>query len=112
MTYRRLTIAGAAVLLAGAVASTVALAADRRVDIVNKTGLVMTHFYASNSGTDSWEEDILGRDTLADGETVQVDINDGTGACKFDFKAVFENGSSLVRNNIDVCKISTFTYNQ
>ena len=104
------TFVAAAALLAGAAASTVAFAADRRVNIVNKTGLVMTHFYASNSGTDSWEEDILGRDTLADGETVQVDINDGSGACKFDFKAVFENGASLERQGIDVCQVSSFTY--
>jgi hypothetical protein len=85
-------------------------AADRHVDIVNKTGMALVHFYASNSGTNSWEEDILGRDTLADGETFSVDINDGTGACKFDFKAVFEGGASLVKPGIDVCTTTSFTY--
>ena len=85
-------------------------AANRRVDIVNKTGMDMKHFYASTSGNDDWEEDILGQDLLSDGETFDVNIDDGTGKCLYDFKAVFENGTSLVRNKINVCEISTFTY--
>ncbi|MBV9786292.1 MAG: hypothetical protein JO264_21025 [Acidisphaera sp.] len=87
-----------------------AFAADRNVDIVNNTGQTMIHFYASNTGTNSWEEDILGHDKLASGDTQPIDINDGTGACKFDFKAVFADGSSSVRQNVDVCSISSFTY--
>ncbi len=88
-----------------------ARAADRHVDIVNKTGMTMTKFYASNTGANSWQEDILGRDTLDDGDTIAINIDDGTGACKFDFKAVFENGHDLVRRSIDVCELSSFTYN-
>ena len=87
-----------------------ASAADRNVDIVNQTGRTMVHFYASNSGTDSWEEDILGHDKLANGDTQPVNIDDGTGACRFDFKAVFADGSSSVRRSVDVCKVSSFTY--
>jgi hypothetical protein len=56
------------------------------------------------------EEDILGVDVLANGDTVEVNIDDGTGKCRFDFKAVFQSGAELVRNNINVCQISTFTY--
>lgn len=93
-----------------AMGSVSAMAADRRVNIVNQTGQTMVHFYASNSGSNSWEEDILGSDTLENGATQPVDIDDGTGACKFDFKAVFASGASLERKNIDVCTISSFTY--
>ena len=85
-------------------------AANRHVDIVNDTGMTMAEFYASATGTDDWEEDILGSDTLANGEVFDVDIDDGSGACKFDFKAVFTDGSSHVRRSVDVCSISTFTY--
>lgn len=95
----------ALLLLAGG-----AQAANRHVDIVNKTGMAMKHFYASSTGSNDWEEDILGRDMIGDGETFDINIDDGTGACRFDFKAVFENGASLVRKNINVCEISTFTY--
>ena len=48
-----------------------ASAADRRVEIVNKTGMTMTEFYASNTGASDWEEDILGVDVLANGDTVR-----------------------------------------
>ena len=87
-----------------------AIAANRHVDIVNDTGMTMSEFYASATGTDDWEEDILGSDTLAAGEVFDIDIDDGTGACKFDFKAVFTDGSSHVRRAVNVCSISTFTY--
>jgi len=87
-----------------------AAAANRKVDIVNQTGMTLAEFYASNTGTDDWEEDILGSDTLDNGDVFEIDVDDGTGACKFDFKAVFTDGSSHVRRAVDVCKISTFTY--
>jgi hypothetical protein len=87
-----------------------ASAANRHVDIINATGMTMAEFYASATNADDWEEDILGSDTLADGEVFDVDIDDGTGACKFDFKAVFTDGTSHVRRSVDVCSISKFTY--
>jgi hypothetical protein len=90
--------------------TTAAQAANRHVDIVNKTGQTLTHFYASAVGVDNWEEDILGRDTIDQGETFDINIDDGSGACRYDFKAVFENGTELVKNNINVCSISSFTY--
>ena len=105
---RRLLILAA--VLPFAVHAPAARAADRHVEIINKTGNTMTSFFASKVGAKSWEEDILGKDTLDDGDTVTININDGSGACRFDFKAVFENGKSVEKANIDVCKISTFTY--
>ena len=101
-------LAAAGILGAGVVNA--AFAANRHVDIINDTGRTMAEFYASATNTDDWEEDILGEDTLAHGEVFDIDIDDGTGACKFDFKAVFTDGTSNVRRGIDVCAISRFTY--
>ena len=95
---------------AGFLAVSAFTAANRKVDVVNDTGLTMSEFYASNTGADDWEEDILGSDTLDAGDTFEIDIDDGTGACKFDFKAVFTNGTSHVQRAINVCSVSTFTY--
>ncbi|SOB94422.1 hypothetical protein SAMN05877831_101442 [Rhodobacter maris] len=88
-----------------------AAALDRRVRIVNNTGFTMVRFYGSNKGSDSWEEDILGNDVLPSGSSVMIDFDDASGYCKFDFKAVFEDGEELVKNNVNICQISTFTYN-
>lgn len=87
-----------------------ALAANRKVDVINKTGSTMTSFFASSTGTDNWEEDMLDNDTLTNGETLEADIDDGTDACIYDFKAVFSDGSSVTKQKVNVCEISKFTF--
>lgn len=101
--------AAAAALLALA---TPASANDYQVEIVNKTGMALKHFYASVTATDDWEEDILGRDVLDDGDSFVANIDDGSGKCMYDFKGVFENGQFLVHKNIDVCSVHTYTYSR
>ena len=54
---------------------------DRRVLIINATGVTMTHFYASNSGRNDWEEDSLGEDVRPSGASVRINIDDGSVAC-------------------------------
>ncbi len=83
---------------------------DRCVRIINVTGVTMTHFYASNSGANDWEEDILGRDVLANGASVVINIDDGSGACLYDFKARFADGDELIRYRINVCQITEYRY--
>jgi len=86
-------------------------ALDRRVRIVNNTGFTIVRFYGSNKGSDSWEEDILDEDVLPSGSSVKINFNDNSGYCKFDFKAVFDDGDVLIKKNINICEIGTFTYN-
>jgi len=101
----------AAALVASLVAAAgPASALDRRVTIVNKTGYTIVRFYGSNTGADTWEEDILGNDVLPSGQSVTINFDDASGYCKFDFKAIFEDGDELVKQNVNVCEIGTFTY--
>jgi hypothetical protein len=83
---------------------------NRRVTIHNQTGWTMLRFYASDARTDSWEEDILGRDTLDTGRNWTVNIDDGSGACIYDFRAEFTNGQVLERRGINVCQIADYYY--
>lgn len=99
------------VVLFGAILAGPAFALDRRVTIVNNTGFTMVKFYGSNKGAKTWEEDILGEDVLPSGSQVSVNFNDESGYCKFDFKAVFDDGDELVREDVNICEIATFTYN-
>ena len=87
-----------------------ALAANRQVNIVNATDSTMVRFYASNAGRDDWEEDVLGDRVLKPGQSVRIDIDDGSGACLFDFRADFDDGEKLTRTKINVCEISTYRY--
>ncbi len=88
-----------------------ASALDRRVTIINNTGYTMVQFYGSYRDTDSWQEDILGSDVMPAGTSWNVNFNDGTGYCIFDFKAVFSNGEELTDFGINVCEVGRFTYN-
>ena len=85
-------------------------AQDRRVRVINETGYSIREFYASNVGSRSWEEDILGTDVLGPGDSVMINFDDGTGYCMFDFKAVFSDGDELVRDRVNVCDLATFRY--
>lgn len=90
----------------------VALAADRKVKVINKTKTAIYAFYASRTSTNDWEEDILGDDVIMPGESMTIDIDDGTGACKFDFKGEFKDGDEVVKNNVDVCKVGEFSFTE
>jgi hypothetical protein len=110
MWTRQLTaIAVAGALVALSISSAAAL--DRRVRINNNTDYDIVQFYASNKGTDDWQEDILGSDILQAGHSVVINIDDGTGYCKFDFLAVFEDDDQVVSRNNNVCELTDFNFN-
>jgi hypothetical protein len=106
-----ISIVAAVVALLG-MAAAPANAQDRHVDIVNDTQHAIVQFYASNVDRGTWEEDILGEDVLPVGQSVNINIDDGSGACLYDFKAVFDDGEELVRNGINVCTTTTYTYTE
>jgi hypothetical protein len=97
-------------LAAAAVLATSASAEDRHVKIINETNATIVHFYGSNAGSNSWEEDILGQDILKPGQSVNINFDDGSGYCLFDFKAEFSDGDTLIRKGIDVCKVGVYRY--
>lgn len=78
--------------------------ADRRVEIINETGVALTELYATNIGVEGWGEDRLGDRVLHPNERVTLDFDDGSGACWFDLRAVFDDGDVVVRRNFNVCK--------
>ncbi len=109
----RLKMKLASALLALALVAGVTVAAqsyDRRVRIINESSYDIHEFYASNTGTNSWEEDILGRNILPAGHSVVINIDDGSGYCRYDFLAVFEDGEEVVSTRNNVCELAVFTF--
>jgi hypothetical protein len=98
-----------AVLVAGAVDAS---AYDRRVVVVNNTATAIQEFYASNTGADDWQEDILGNDTLPPSGEMTINIDDGSGYCKYDFRAVFEDGTDATKAGVNVCEVGRFTFEE
>jgi hypothetical protein len=91
-------------------ATTTSSGLNRNVVITNATGQTIWRFYGSRVSTSSWEEDILGSSVLQNGGSVNIDFNDGTGACMFDMKAEFRDGSAKILNNVNVCTTTRVTF--
>lgn len=109
--FKRLFLLSAITLTALASANTAA-AADRHVKVINKTKTAILSFYASRTSSNDWEEDILGEDVIMPGKSMVINIDDGSGACKYDFKGEFEDGEEVVKANVDVCKIGEFAFTE
>lgn len=109
MKHYAFILAGALALSACDDGATGGSSANRHVQIGNTTGVTMTHFYASNTSRSSWEEDILGNSVLRSGRSVDVNVDDGSGACMYDFKARFADGDEVTENGFNVCTRSTWT---
>jgi len=103
------TVVTAAVLAGALAMSAVAQAADRHVVISNRSSYTMRAFYASNITRGSWEEDILGRLVVPAGGRVRINIDDGSGHCRYDLKAVFAGGVRVVKYNVNVCALGSWT---
>jgi hypothetical protein len=83
---------------------------DRRVKIINDSSRSVYHLYISNIDTDRWGEDLLGiLETIGPNRYRVFNVDDGTGHCRFDFKAVMEDRSEAVRRNLNVCTQSSWT---
>jgi hypothetical protein len=79
-----------------------AIAQDRKVTIVNNSGFTISYFYGSNVGTTFWEEDLLSSDVLSNGATVDINFDDTTGYCRFDLRAIFDDGTELVKKDVNL----------
>jgi hypothetical protein len=84
--------------------------AKQDFSLVNKTGYELKALYVSPSKSDDWEEDVLGQDTLDDGQAVNIHFNAKTKTCKWDLKVTYsDDDSSAVWHDIDLCKVEKIT---
>lgn len=93
-------------------ASGAARAAEAKQDfvLVNKTGYGISQVYVSPSKSNDWEEDVLGRDTLDDGEAWEIRFNRAAKTCKWDVKVVYEDDDSeAIWPAVDLCSVAKIT---
>jgi hypothetical protein len=87
-------------------------AADAKQDfkLVNKTGYELKALYVAPSKSDDWEDDVLGQDTLGDGQAVNIHFSSKTKTCTFDLKVVYsDDDSHAIWSKIDLCSIDKIT---
>lgn len=92
-----------------AVAAALVSAGKQDFVLANHTGLTVDELYVSPSDTDDWEEDVLGRDVLPDGQSVKIRFATGESQCTYDLKIVDEDGDELFWTDINLCKATTVT---
>jgi hypothetical protein len=79
-----------------------AAALDRWIELTNNTRTVIAEIYVSRVGAQLWDVDLLGSDLLAPASSALVKIDDGAG-CRFDLKTVFDDGTTQILRNVNVC---------
>lgn len=87
----------------------VAQAGSQDFTIVNKTGYALKHIHVSETNNNSWDEDILGRDILNDGEYFEVQFGKAEKTCKWDMKVTYDDDSTAVWEGLNLCQISKLT---
>jgi len=81
-------------------------AQNRHVNVMNMSSQAMRELYASPVTSDNWEEDLLGTGTLAAGQSIDANIDNGTGECSYDLRAVMADGHEHIQRKVDVCSVS------
>ena len=75
----------------------------------NETGVEIHELYVSPVSNDDWEEDVLGVDTLADGDSVKVVFEDRDKHVHWDLKVVDGKGNSIEWHDLNLIEISELT---
>src|SRR5215217_7763650 len=77
--------------------------------LVNETGVEIDKVFISPKDKDDWEEDILGKDTLPPGQSVDIKFHRSETAGDWDLKVEDKQGNSIEWHELDLLKISKVT---
>jgi hypothetical protein len=75
----------------------------------NNTGVEIHKLFISPHSTDEWEEDILGKETLPDGESLEITFSRKESAKLWDLKIVDKEGTSIEWESLNLLEISEIT---
>lgn len=77
--------------------------------LINNTGVIIDSVYISPTYINSWQEDILGQDRLADGDSVNIHFNRQERTTKWDIRVEDSDGNALIWEDINLLAISKVT---
>jgi len=79
--------------------------------LVNATGVEIDKVYIAPHSSDDWEEDILGQDTLADGQKVDIKFHRTEKSAMWDLRIEDNKENSIEWENLNLLEISKLTLN-
>ena len=83
---------------------------NRAVKVIDEASSPIYHLYVSNVDTDNWGPDQLGYyEFIGYNRYMAFNMDDGTGHCFFDIKAVLKDGRYAIRRNFNVCREGSWT---
>jgi hypothetical protein len=85
------------------------LAGDQDFKLVNKTGVTITHVYLSPANSSQWGEDVMGKDNLGNGDSVDIAFHRSEKECIWDLKVTDKEGDDIVWEDINLCKAEQIT---
>jgi hypothetical protein len=91
------------------VAAVTARAGDQDFTLVNKTGVEIHSLHVAPHSSDEWGEDILGKDTLANGDSLEITFGKHDRAHHWDLRIEDEKGNVLTWENLDLMTIEQVT---
>jgi hypothetical protein len=101
-----------AVAAIAALFATSAWAGEQDFALVNATGYEIGELYVAPAESSDWQEDVLGRDVLADGQHANIKFSRDEDTCRWDLKVVYsEDNTSAEWANVDLCQYATITIN-
>ena len=87
----------------------IGLAGDQDFTLVNKTGVEIHSLHVSPADADKWGPDILGKDTLEDGQSVEIKFHRDEDAEKWDLRIEDKGGNAIEWEDLNLMKISKIT---
>jgi hypothetical protein len=77
--------------------------------VVNQTGVEINKLYVSPHSVNDWQEDVLGQDTLPDGDSVNIRFSRSEKAAKWDLRIEDSDGNGIEWTNLNLLEISKVT---
>ena len=77
--------------------------------LVNKTGVEIYALYVTPHNANAWGEDILGADTLLNGETLDISFSRKERAKLWDLRVEDDDGNFIEWENLNLLEISKVT---
>ncbi len=103
------TFAAAGLALAVAASAASAFAGQQDFELKNRTGDTIKRVFVSPSKSSHWGGDVLGRDTLGNGEKVLIHFPHDAQHCHYDLRVTWVGGGSAEWTDFNLCKVSKIT---
>lgn len=109
LSRRSLTLFGLSVVLALTATVGLVRAGGQDFVLVNKTGYDIDEVYVAPANQKEWGEDVMGKDTLDNGDKVNIEFSHKEKECLWDMKIIFSDKEEAVWEDFDLCKVREIT---